>query len=66
MATREDILGWICECSDPGCPHCQGKCDEGATNILYRCDMDDETGTVMCEKCADDALEGGLFYTKDD
>lgn len=23
-----------CECSDPGCPHCDGQCDNKATKIV--------------------------------
>lgn len=50
-----------CECTDPGCPVCKGKCRRDAEMTLYRCDMDDETGTDFCEACASDALESGLF-----
>ena len=28
--------------------------------------MDDESGTPMCDGCATDALESGVFYTNDD
>jgi hypothetical protein len=28
--------------------------------------MDDETGTAMCDQCADDALSSGVFTTHDD
>lgn len=50
-----------CKCSDPGCKCCQGHCARPAEQILYRVDMDDETGTAMCEGCADGAFECGLF-----
>jgi hypothetical protein len=50
-----------CECSDPGCPHCHGKCDKRATTNLRRIDMVDETGTMMCHACASDALDSGVF-----
>jgi len=50
-----------CECSDPGCPCCEGDCDQQATYVLHRIDMDDETGTPMCESCATDAFDSGLF-----
>lgn len=52
-----------CQCGDPGCPmhDDQGGCNRVATDRLYRTDMDDETGTPMCEGCADDAFESGLF-----
>jgi hypothetical protein len=52
-----------CECSDPGCPCCHGHCERKATTVLCRSDMEDETGTAMCEGCAGDALESGVFYT---
>jgi len=50
-----------CECTDPGCPACAGKCTRWATMVLVRIDMEDETGTAMCDKCAYDAFESGLF-----
>jgi len=31
---------------------------------VYRSDMEDRTGTPMCNGCANDALESGVFYTK--
>jgi hypothetical protein len=57
----------LCKCSDPGCP-CKGKCQQPSATELYRVDMDDTTGTVMCESCADDAMRSGLFTdcTSDD
>lgn len=61
----------ICECSDPKClvhtdddSRSTGKlseCQNVGTVTLYRVDMEDETGTVMCEDCANDAYESGLF-----
>lgn len=52
-----------CECSDPGCPVHMGKsnCIKYAYVILYRVDMEDNSGTAMCEECADDAMMSGLF-----
>ena len=57
-----------CECFDPGCPCVEtGKGTHlpaghnGLVQILYRVDMDDKTGTAMCETCADDAFDTGLF-----
>jgi hypothetical protein len=52
-----------CECGDSGCHAHLGKeeCRHLATTILYRVDMDDQTGTAFCEACADDAYESGLF-----
>jgi hypothetical protein len=29
--------------------------------VLYRVDMEDIGGTLMCECCADDALDSGLY-----
>lgn len=55
----------FCECSDPGCPVCGGRCRKPSRTVLYRSDMEDETGTPMCNGCADDAMESGLFYTKE-
>jgi hypothetical protein len=56
-----------CECSDSGCPAHNGasECNRKASVILYRVDMDDESGTAFCGKCADDALSCGLFKTED-
>ena len=57
-----------CECSDPGCKGHKGQseCTGESNQILYRVDMQDETGTAMCDVCADDAFASGLFTTKDD
>lgn len=51
----------FCKCSDPGCPVCNGFCLEEAVTRLFRIDMDDLTGTPMCEGCADDAMACGVF-----
>ena len=50
-----------CECSDPQCPECQGKCEHWSTEILYRIDMEDETGTAFCDQCSADAMSSGVF-----
>lgn len=54
-----------CECADPGCAHHKGAstCPKPHTGarLLFRVDMDDRTGTVFCDACADDALDSGLF-----
>ncbi len=52
-----------CQCTDPGCPIHNGtsSCNRKSTSILYRIDMEDETGTPMCNGCAEDAFESGLF-----
>ena len=54
-----------CECADPGCPVHKGKsaCDRTSKETLYRIDMTDETGTLMCFKCAGDAMDSGVFTT---
>lgn len=54
-----------CMCADKGCPEHPGRdeCVLVATTTLFRVDMEDETGTPMCDPCADDALGSGLFTT---
>jgi len=60
-----------CHCTDPGCPMHKGHSaclNQGPTQILYRVDMDDNSGTPMCSTCALDAANSGLFscYSADD
>ena len=50
-----------CYCSDPGCPHCQGDCHATATETVYRVDMADATGTLMCGECGEDAMSSGVY-----
>jgi hypothetical protein len=50
-----------CECADPACPACGGRCQNRASTNLKRIDMDDLTGTMFCSACAEDALSSGLF-----
>lgn len=50
-----------CQCSDRGCPCCKGKCKSQALMFVHRTDMDDAEGTPMCEGCAADALDSGVF-----
>ena len=53
-----------CQCCDPGCPVHEGKseCSRPAKTTVRRIDMDDGKTTFrMCNKCADDALESGVF-----
>lgn len=52
-----------CECTDPGCPvhNPNSECINLATQILYRVDMEDATGSAMCDGCGDDAYGSGLF-----
>lgn len=52
-----------CECSDPGCP-CAVSGHSGDITTLYRVDMEDRTGTLMCETCGDDAFESGVFTSE--
>lgn len=54
-----------CQCSDPGCPHCQGSCRADAVTVVFRIDMRDRIGHPMCDKCADDCVESGVFRTDD-
>ena len=51
----------LCECTDHGCREHKGEgCNQYMTTeeglILYRVDMEDFTGTWMCNPCADDAM----------
>lgn len=52
-----------CECYDTGCEHAQTEivCKARATMTLFRIDQQDETGSDVCDTCADDALQSGLF-----
>jgi len=67
-ATDEQIAENDCECGDKGCPVHQGEetCNLNAAVQLFRVDMDDQTGTLMCEKCAEDAFDSGLFTDSTD
>jgi hypothetical protein len=74
ITERLNKLNQFCECSDPECPaftHGINEdgtpdCDEFAyAGRLYRIDMYDESGTLMCNRCAEDALESGVFTTDD-
>lgn len=58
---------YTCECSDPGCKAHKriSECKAKGYIILYRTDMDDETGTVMCIDCTDYAFSSGLLTTKE-
>lgn len=48
------------ECQSPAHGDCS-PCGVDAYTVLFRIDMEDESGTPMCEGCADDAFESGLF-----
>jgi hypothetical protein len=61
---RRSMTNWKCECCDPGCPEHKGQSEcfnSAQRKPLRRIDMDDVTGTLMCEACADDAMSSGLF-----
>ena len=57
----------MCECSDRGCPVHEGdsECSRKATNHVWRVDMEDRDGLEMCEGCASDALDSGVFTSED-
>lgn len=57
---------WGCQCSDPGCPvgHGSKECGKSSKFNVYRVDMNDEFGTLMCADCANDAAESGVFNVK--
>lgn len=61
--TPRELCRNKCECTDMGCPvHLNTRdCRNVAGTILYRIDMEDITGTAMCEGCAEDAQLTGLF-----
>jgi len=50
-----------CRCPDLNCPACDRQCLRPAFVKLYRTDLDDETGTAFCDRCAAAALESGIF-----
>lgn len=50
-----------CECADPGCPHCAGKCTEWAEYRLTRIDFAGRPTCDMCQACGEDALDSGVF-----
>ena len=58
-----------CQCVDAGCVVTHGPwsrdrqfpCLGPVTCTLYRVDIDDAEGTRFCERCADDAMDSGLF-----
>lgn len=58
----------MCECSDPGCPVHPGKlqCKNRGNALYFRIDMEDESGTLMCNDCGADALDSGVFATREE
>lgn len=57
-----------CECSDPGCPVHRGlpTCPHRATDRVFRVDMADKSGTLMCPGCTEDALDAEVFRQDDE
>lgn len=55
-----------CDCTDRGCTQHRGFawCNTLASEIVYRVDMEDLTGTLICSACARDAYETGLFTSE--
>ena len=54
----------LCDCTDSGCPiqHGSEGCWQTAIIRVRRFDMDDgQTTFDMCDDCASDALESGVF-----
>jgi hypothetical protein len=56
-----------CECKDSDCPvHAPYPiCLLGSRYRVYHTDMEDETGTAMCELCAADACDSGFFQIEE-
>jgi hypothetical protein len=56
----------LCECTDSGCPIHKGiaECHVQADVTLFRVDMDmeDDTPVIVCNGCAEDMVDSGLFY----
>ncbi len=50
-----------CDCADPGCPCCGGKCTGAYAYTLYRIDMADRSGVNFCQQCGEDAYDSGVF-----
>lgn len=50
----------LCNCTDPGCSICAGYCEENGTETLRRVDKDG-TPMEMCDMCAENALDSGVF-----
>jgi hypothetical protein len=64
MKRKDKRLGLLCECGDSGCPIHEGKneCSKSPTCIVRRIDMDKGTTKFsMCNGCASDALDSGVF-----
>jgi hypothetical protein len=61
------VDGAVCECSDSGCKAHLGasSCAQPIAETLYRSDMEDNTGVAFCADCASDALDAGVFTTRE-
>lgn len=57
-----------CDCTDRYCPAHTGRpvCKRKSVLLVHRIDMEDESGTAMCRKCAEDALDSGVFCTREE
>ena len=64
---RGPVSGATCECTDAGCKTHRdvAECSKPVYETLYRCDMEDKTGVAFCGDCASDAIESGVFATKE-
>jgi hypothetical protein len=52
----------LCECSDPLCPVHKGKeCANKAQMELIRIDFEGQPKCYFCKRCAEDALQSGVF-----
>ena len=60
-ADRAASMVLPCRCPDLNCPVCHRGCLRPAFVKLYRTNLDDEIGTVFCDRCAVAALESGVF-----
>ena len=62
------MSGERCECSDFGCTVHEGRpnCSRNGHTVIHRMDMVDETGTLFCWECSDDAMDSGLFTYRED
>ena len=69
LRTFANVLGDSkCECCDSLCPAHDGQneCSQVGSTMLYRVDMEDNSGTIFCDDCANDATMSGLFAEYDD
>jgi len=64
---RGPVSGAACECSDSGCKAHLGatSCAQPIAETLYRSDMEDNTGVAFCAECASDAMDAGVFATRE-